>query len=377
LRIKALSPTSKKWNTPGRSVICREIAMADEAAIRESFRRQAVWCDRMGSPFTAHLCRTLADHLAETSEIGDLILHWEGSPDPVSDALALRVCGALHALVLGHRADLANLYPPNPEPSAERLWRIAEKAMIEEPELFKEYLASPPQTNEVGRCNALLPGMLVIAKRFGLPLKIFEIGSSAGLNLFPDRFGYDFDGARWGDIASKVQLKPDWRGAAPPVDASLSILLRHGVDQAPIDIRSQAAQNRLLSYVWAGQPERLVRLRGAIGIAVDEEAHVEKADAAAWLDRMIAITPEMGFTRVIYHSVVWQYLSPATTAQLRARLEAAGANATRQAPIAWLRLEKMENGQGHSLDLTTWPNGRSERLATAHAHGAWVEWLMH
>ncbi len=53
-------------------------------------------------------------------------------------------------------------------------------------------LSRSTQTNEAGRCATLLPVLAQIAAVEGRPLALIEVGASAGLALFPDRYGYEF-----------------------------------------------------------------------------------------------------------------------------------------------------------------------------------------
>jgi hypothetical protein len=350
--------------------------MAREEEVRASFRHQAHWCETMGSPDTANLCRSLAKEMQRSNPIASAILDWSGDADPKQDALALRVAGALHHLTMNGRPQLADIYLPHPPTRPEDVWTLVDAAMRDEPTLFASYLSSPPQTNEVGRCAALLPGLLEIAHRTGLPLAITEIGSSAGLNLIPDLYSYRFGAALFGKQNSAVMIAPDWIGKPPHVETALSIVERRGVDRKPVDIHDAKERDRLLSYIWRGQPERIARTKAAIGAAIHAGVKVEKGDAADFVESRIGLEPVPGVARVLYHSVVWQYLAPAAKARIESRLEAAGDKARKDAPLAWLRLEKLETVDGHGLDLTLWPSGRHERLAQVHAHGGWVKWLI-
>ena len=83
-------------------------------------------------------------------------------------------------------------------------------------ETLDAWLGNAPQTNEVGRAAVLTAGLLVIAARFGQPLRLLELGASAGLNLNLDLYGYDLGGLRAGDPASPLQVRPDWEGPPPP-----------------------------------------------------------------------------------------------------------------------------------------------------------------
>ena len=78
------------------------------------------------------------------------------------------------------------------------------------------WLDHAPQTNEVGRSAVLMSGLLVIADRFHLPLRLYELGASAGLNLLLDRYGYDLGGLRTGDPASACSSAPNGKARRLP-----------------------------------------------------------------------------------------------------------------------------------------------------------------
>lgn len=347
---------------------------APELAVRDGFRQQALWCDRMGSAATARLCAALAEHLHDTGPVTRRIVTWTGDPDPGGDALALRVAGALHRLHLEGASGVAGLWDEAvaADPAGQAAQAMA--ALEAHPALAHAYLDSPPQTNEVGRSGPLMAGLLVVAHETGLPLALLEIGASAGLNQIPDHHAHVFGAARWDGGDSGLTLAPDWTGPPPPVKAPLSVVSRAGVDLSPMDLSLPGTANRLLSYVWMGQPQRIAAARTAIAAARRAGVRVEQGDCAAWLERVLAQPAPQGATRVIYHSVVWQYLPEAVAGRARTAIKTAGAGATARAPVAWLRLEKRADAIGHALDLTLWPGGATRRLATTHAHGAWVAW---
>jgi hypothetical protein len=203
------------------------------AEIRRAFLAQADWCDRLASPFTAFLCSTLAATLDAATPIGERILGWPH--DPVADALALRLCGGLHALVRsGEEPELAALYPPAPIPPEEALMRALARTLEAKAVELDAWLDTPPQTNEVGRSAVLMSGLLAVADRFRLPLRLFELGASAGLNLQLDRYGYRLGGIVAGCEHSPLRLEPEWRGPPPP-EARPEISGRLGVDLDPVD----------------------------------------------------------------------------------------------------------------------------------------------
>lgn len=344
--------------------------MASEAEVRASFAEQAHWCERLGSPFTARLCETLGRKMDLSSAVGRRVLAWPGDPRALADAVALRLCAGLHFLVrAGPVPRLAALYPPAPVPDAAALWRAV--APLLDDAGLEAWLGSAPQTNEVGRAAVLMSGLLVVAARFGMPLRLYELGASAGLNLLLDFYRYDLGGLATGNRTSAVFLTPEWEGPAPP-DAAIRIAARAGVDLNPPRLPRDAA--RLPAYLWPDQPGRLARLAAALAIAADHAPRVDKADAADWIEAKLDLAPEPDAARVVLHSVAFQYFGAAAQARIARHIEAAGAAAHAGAPLAWLRFEKEPDADRYALRLRTWPGGE-ELLAWTHPHGSRIAWL--
>ena len=340
-------------------------------ALTRHFDHQAKACDSLGSPFTARLCRLLPELLDQGTATGRRVTAWSGNAR--ADALALRLTGGLHALVLtGTDEELKEAYPPN-EANDVALAGALAGALSRNDRFLRDFLSSPPQTNEVARAGMLLPGFLLIARETGLPLAINEIGSSAGLNLVFDRFRYDYGGNGWGDAHSPLVLAPEMRGNAPPLDGGLTIASRTGCDIAPVDIDDGKQRLRLLSYVWADQAARLKRIEAAVDIARAERVGIERADAADFAARRLAERRD-GETFVLFHSIMWQYLPQATKDGVSDALDDAGRYATSRAPIARLRMEPLGEAPYATLSLTSWPDGETRRLAKCDYHGRWIEW---
>jgi hypothetical protein len=342
-------------------------------AARDNFRQQAEWCAAMGSPFTALVCRSLHDHLTEETAFGRRLLDWPGRPE--ADALALRACGALNARARGGDPGLASLYPPNPPPTEEEFWRAAASAIARDDAGLTRFLDSPPQTNEVSRSAALLPGYLAIARATGLPLAIRELGASAGLNLLFDRYAYDYGAFTWGDAAAPTRIVCEWRGPRPAFAAGIAIADRKGCDVRPVDAQDPAARGRMLAYIWPDQAARLARAESALNLAASENLRVEAIDAAAFAARELGRGAERR-ALVLVHSIFWQYLADATKAEIRAAIAAASARATTASPVAWLRMEaETDERRGALLRLSLWPHGPvDEALALVDFHGRWLEW---
>lgn len=341
-----------------------------ESAVRASFAQQSIWCERLGSPFTARLAKMLGERLDRGTAIGRRILDWPGEPEATRDALALRLCGGLHFLVRsGTAPGLAALYPPAPLPDEDELWHALEPVLAEQGDMLDPWLDHAPQTNEVGRSAVLMSGLLVAADRFPLPMRLYELGASAGLNLLLDRYGYDLGGTRAGDPASSLQLRPEWEGEAPP-PAKVEVVGRGGVDLNPGDLVRD--RDRLPAYIWPDQERRLGQMQAALTIAGADPPPLDRADAADWIESRLRLEP--GIASVVMHSVAFQYFPPESQARVTAHIEKVGASATESAPLAWLRFEWIPGDESHSLRLRLWPGGEDRLLAFNHPHGAWVRW---
>ena len=346
--------------------------MQDEAAVRAAFRTQAGWCRNLGSPLTALVCDLAAGRLDRSTVSGRRILDWPAQPGSAVDVLALRLAGGLHALVRRGHPRLASCYPPSPLPEADALWR-AMQAALDDPALAP-WLDSVPQTNEVARSAALMAGLLVIASETSLPVSLYELGASAGLNLLPDRYDIRLGGVQAGRPGSAVILQPDWSGAPPPT-AAVRVVRRCGVDLSPARVGDPADQERLRAYVWADQAARMARLEGALAIAAADPPALDQGDAADWTEAKIQPAPEPGLVRVLMHSVAYAYFPAATQARIAAHMAAAGRQATAEAPLAWLRFEPPPgHAKAPTLHLQCWPGGQERVLATGSPHGTWIRW---
>ena len=343
-----------------------------QAVIRASFRKQAAACLDLGSPFMAQLCNLLAERLDETDPVGTAVLNWSGDPAGTKDALALRLAGCLHALVLNNQSEtLKAVYPPR-HSSDDALWAACQETFADHALFILERLKSAPQTNEIRRSSVLVPGFLTIAALFKMPLVLSELGASAGLNMLSDTLSFNFGGQHVGPEGSPVHLSPEWTGPLPPL-ADVQIVERGGCDLNPLSTGSADDRLRLLSYLWADQADRITRTRAALDIATLKGISVEKADAIDWLERRLA-TPRSATVHVVYHSIAWQYFPSDVQAKGQSLLEEAGSKATGDKPLAHLQMESDGKPEGAAITLQVWPNGEKHGLGRADYHGRWVKW---
>lgn len=356
--------------------------------LAEAFRDQASACGDLGSPMYADLLARVADDLDAGGPSGDVLRGQEDAPGP--SAVALRLAGSVHRLVLQRRAGaLAAWYPSvggTWEPDSG--WAAFRALLEQQPEDVREWLDRAPQTNEVGRAAALMGGLLHLQRTRGLlpvlpvlPVRLWEIGSSGGLNLLADRFRYLAPGLDVGPADSPVVLDPAWSGweRADPGPAGTApwpdIVERVGSDLLPVDVATTAGRLALTAYVWADQALRHERLRGALAVARQVSVVVHRRTATEQVDALVLVA---GTTTVLWHSVMWQYLGPDEQRHVRARIEHLGAAATADAPFAHLCLEPARRTpqapHEFPVALRSWPGGERQVLATAAPHGLPVTW---
>jgi hypothetical protein len=313
----------------------------DRDQIAQACLDQAEWARKLGSPmYEALLCRMADDVRAGGPCLAALEPHM-----PRSRTLApLLLLAAIHRMVLeGQLPGAARFYPSaGGHADEDALWPYLLEAFP------RAVVPACVQTNEVERSRALLPGFVEVVRQTGLPLRLLEIGASAGLNLRWDHFPFL-------DVPGTVRVAE-----------------RRGCDLNPIDPTLDESRGALLCFVWPDQTDRLQRLTEAIEIARRVPAPVDLSDAVDWLRAHLA-DPRPGVATIVYHSIVLPYLTDENRENLRRVIEDAGGRATREAPLAWL---SMEPGTDHAdVHLAIWPGGERRLIAQAGLHGRDVEVL--
>jgi len=351
----------------------------DAGDLPTRLRLQSGHCLRLGSPLYADLLQQAADDAEEGGPVAELLRGHEG--DPVNSMLALRLMGAVHRRVLeGALPDLEPFYRQSGVPydriagkrntaDREAAWPAFRRAVIDDAEALRRLLDRPVQTNEVGRCAALLPGFLAVAGETGMPLRLLEVGASAGLNLRWDRYRYEAEGFSWGDPDSSVRLRFQIEGELlQPTE--VTVAERRGCDRSPIDPTREDGRLTLLSYLWPDQAHRVERVRAALDLAAEVPVAIDRAGGGEWVGTQLAERRE-GVATVVFHSIVMQYLGEEERGRFEERMREAGARADAAAPLAWLRMEPA--GERAEVRLTLWSGGEDRVIARAGYHGDLVE----
>ena len=173
--------------------------------------------------------------------------------------------------------------------------------------LAAEMMVRATQTNEPGRCSLLLPALGMIDG----PLAILEVGASAGLCLYPDRYSYSYDGRRFDPETgpSTVLLECATTGNPPIPERMPRIAWRAGLDLNPLDVSNADDVRWLETLIWPEQTERLARIRAAIDIVAADPPRIVQGDAVEGLSALVAEAPA-DLTLVIIDSVSIVYLMP-------------------------------------------------------------------
>jgi len=325
-------------------------------ALVKRLRRQAAWCAADGSPLYGVLLEKAAHDLEVSGPVRDVLEGFEDEPGTA--AVALRLMAAVHRLVLDDTLpELARHYPSTGgEGDPHTIWPLFRQALIDHRDEIRALVAHRCQTNEVGRSAALLGGFLEVARQTQRPLRILELGASAGLNLRWDRYRYASAEGAWGDPGSKVVFAHHF-DVPPPMRTNARVAERKGCDLNPIDPTSEDGRLTLRASIWPDQLGRLALLDAALEMAADAPVKVEPVDAVSFLQRELARrTPEMA--TVVFHSVFMQYLPELDRARVTELIAGAG--------VHHLSLEPTETSFEIRLD--------GDLLGTSRPHGTGVRW---
>jgi hypothetical protein len=124
-----------------------------------------------------------------------------------------------------------------------------------EPDTIRRELHRSTQTNEPGRSAVFQAVIALIAKEKYESINIVDVGTSAGLNLYFDRFP-----VRANDDGNPLTLVCRDESA---IDRSLplpEVVARVGVDPSPLDLSVEEDRLWLQACYWPEEPRRMARL---------------------------------------------------------------------------------------------------------------------
>jgi uncharacterized protein DUF2332 len=195
--------------------------------------------------------------------------------------------------------------------------------------VYPVVLARRTQTNEPGRCAALLPLLAALPQ----PLALLEVGASAGLCLYPDRYSYQYGASPVLDPESgpsRVRLTCAIDGNVPVPTKMPQVVWRAGLDLNPLDVTDPDDMRWLEMLIWPGQDFRRERLAAAVDIVRATPPRLLRGDLNDSLEGLAAEAPA-GATLVVFHSAVMTYLDASERAAFVATVS--------RLPGHWLSLE--------------------------------------
>ncbi len=343
-------------------------------AVHDSLKRQQVQCAQLGSSLYAIALEALSQDYVRGGTTFELL---NGvSEKPVHDALPLRLLGGLHAIALsGIDTRLSGQFPSTGGAPTNDLADIVLTALQEHREQLSASVRRNVQTNEVGRSIVALSIARWLPTIGAQTCRWFEVGASAGLNLNFPRFHASTGVTAMGDETSSVSFGPDWFDSSPPHGQSAICVDLRGCDPFPIDVSRPSERLRLLSFVWPDQSARLDRLRRAIDIALEYPPRVDRAEAGPWLASFDASPRHDGEATVVYHSIVWQYLSPDNRQSLIRSLDHLASKSTPHRPVVWARMEPA--GDMADIRVNIWTGDMTPvqlELGRVGYHGPTLRW---
>jgi len=274
----------------------------------------------------------------------------------------IRLLGGLHYLALGDGVDP---------------WTATHETIAEHREWLARFVAEQDvQTNEVGRCFALLPAFLELARASGRRVELLELGPSAGLNLLVDRYGYRYRRGPWGAAGAAVVLSGTELGAVPAelLAVDLRVGRRRGIDLNPVDVSTDEGVRLLTSFVWADQWHRLERLRRAVDVARRDPPELLRGDYVELLPQLLAGRDGDALT-IVFQTASTQYIDRERYQRVRAALRAAAEDG----PLGWVSTQRFdeegESGPGYPLEIALWPEHDARVVARMGYHGEWLDYL--
>jgi hypothetical protein len=243
-----------------------------------------------------------------------------------------------------------------------------------EPAVKRTIRERATQTNEVGRLATLAPVFAQVAAGTG-PLSLIEVGASAGLCLFPERYDYAWPPLGRLTGSGGPVLTAVVSGDLPVPDTHPVVAWRGGADLNPLDVRDDDAMAWLATLVWPEQEERRDRLARAVEIAREDPPTIVEGDLFDALPRLLGEAGRHG-TPVVFHSAVIAYLDD----EARQRFHDLMTGLVAAGTCRWVSNEAPGVLPRITGDLSV-PLGRfvlgldGRAVALTHGHGHAIDWL--
>jgi hypothetical protein len=303
-----------------------------DAPLPDHFRGFAAVVERDGGTTYPAICRAVADDPEVLSLLDGAPLHQRRPLLLLAAVHYLLLSGVPHPLA-AHYDTVAEVLGPTSASSNDAATDFADFCRTHRGELAALIARRTTQTNEVGRCTSLLPGLCHVAARYewAEPLSLLDLGTSAGLNLLFDDYAYTYLSRRGdgrlaaGTPGSAVALECEARDdvSSLPELRLPTMAERVGLDLSPIDPFSDDAARWLLACQWPDNPARFGRLRAALD-NVRASPHPPRLERADMLDDLPRVASSIAghHPLVVFHSWVAAYLDEAQQRDLVSQVRA-------------------------------------------------------
>ncbi|WP_327032326.1 DUF2332 domain-containing protein [Micromonospora ureilytica] len=233
------------------------------------------------------------------------------------------------------------------------------------PAVEAELLIRATQTNEAGRCAVLLPVLAALPQ----PLALLEVGASAGLCLYPDRYAYRYGDHQVGSGAPILECAAD--GLVPPAGVP-QVVWRAGLDLNPLDVTDPHDVSWLDALIWPEHAHRRARLRAAAAAAAADPPLLVRGDLVDDLPALAAQAPTDATLVVFHTSVLYQVPPPRRDAFVRLVRELPGHWVANEGPEV-LRYDGLPDPPSDALHNVLALDGKP--LAWARGHGQAMTWF--
>ncbi|MEO6955682.1 MAG: DUF2332 family protein [Antricoccus sp.] len=312
--------------------------------------------------------------------------------------LPARLTTAVHAVALRGQNPIAEVYPSvGGHGALHEVWPVARAVMTEQPTLFASIALQPNRRSEPARAAMLWAALAYLGAQHSEPVRLFDVGSGAGLVLAFDSYQQQIFGEQIGDPQSPVDLGHVWR-TPPDVDfaAVPPIVNRRACDALPGNPANPQYVRELVAYLAPDVPEQIARLTAACQYVAHQQLQVDKSLASTWLPRGIS-WPRADAQSVIWHSDLVLSMTVPERTEFASQLLAAASRATDTAPFTTISFEPVGadvllyqdpvgaavrsgelqiNPNEYELRINRWPEATSTVLASAEPNGESASWLL-
>lgn len=226
------------------------------------------------------------------------------------------------------------------------------------------------QTNEVRRCSYLYPCFCFISEKAQKPLALIELGTSAGLQLLWDKYGYSYgNDTIYGNPEADVYVKRAITGRPSLHSKSPTVVSRTGIDLHINDLNNPEDYLWLMSLIWPSHHERRKLFEAAAKEVRKNHLDMIEGDGVQLIPEIVNGIPQNAAI-CIFHTHVANQLSRDEQSKLLENIRQIG----RQRDVFHL----YNNIQDRYLHLDYYLNGceHTHTIGKTDGHGSWFSWEM-